>query len=78
MRIWLILYWNSQQAGAVLEKAQQTSEEQRDALADVAEVLGRKEILSHKDKVSNQYKIKFVLSNLSLNELSGSNFLDLT
>jgi hypothetical protein len=43
-----------QQAGAVLEKAQQTSEEQRDALADVAEVLGRKEILSHKDKVSNQ------------------------
>ena len=42
-----------QQAGAVLEKAQQTLEEQRDALADVAEVLGRKEILSHKDKVSN-------------------------
>ncbi len=43
-----------QQAGAVLDGAQQTSEEQRDALADVSEILGRKDILSHKDKASNR------------------------
>lgn len=39
-----------QKAGSVLEKAQQSSDEQREALQDVTESLGRKEILQHKDK----------------------------
>ena len=45
--------WCLQQAGAVLEIAEQSSEEQRDALSDVTLALGRNEIISHSDKAGH-------------------------
>lgn len=40
-----------QLAGELLDQAQQTSEEQREVLQEFQDVLAKKEVLAHKDKV---------------------------
>ena len=40
-----------QKAGELVERAQQTSQEQRDALDEFKDTLVKKEVLAHKDKV---------------------------
>ena len=41
-----------QKAGELVERAQQTSEKQRHALDEIKDLLVKKEVLAHKDKVS--------------------------
>lgn len=41
-----------QKAGELVEKAQQTSQEQRDALDKFKDILVKKDLLAHKDKVT--------------------------
>jgi len=40
-----------QKAGELVERAQQTSEKQRHALDEIKDLLVKKEVLAHKDKV---------------------------
>ena len=47
----MFLLFYLQKAGALVEGAQQTSEEQREALNEFQNVLVKKEVLAHKDKV---------------------------
>ena len=55
----MFLLFLLQKAGALVERAQQTSEEQREALNEFQNVLVKKEVLAHKDKVRYVIMISF-------------------